>query len=138
MRKIDEIIIHCSATPEGRDVTAKDIDGWHRQQGFDCIGYHFVVRLDGRIEFGRPLEKAGAHVKGHNARSIGVVYIGGIDRNGQYADTRTPEQVGSLRILLSFLVRVFPSIKAIHGHRDYAAKACPCFDAHKEYKNFVK
>lgn len=138
MRKIDEIIIHCSSTPEGRDVTAANIDGWHRQQGFDCIGYHFVVRLDGRIEFGRPLEKAGAHVKGHNAHSIGVVYIGGIDRNGQYADTRTPEQHVSLAVLLGFLVRAFPSVKAIRGHRDYAAKACPCFDARSEYQYYVK
>lgn len=137
MRKINEIIIHCSATPEGRDVTAADIDKWHRQRGFACIGYHFVVRLDGRIEFGRPLEKVGAHVKGHNAQSIGIVYIGGIDRNGQYADTRTPEQHESLAILLKFLVRAFPSIKAIHGHRDYAAKACPCFDARREYEYFV-
>lgn len=138
MRKIDEIIIHCSATPEGRDVSAADIDKWHRQQGFNCIGYHFVVRLDGRIEFGRPLEKTGAHVKGHNAHSIGIVYIGGIDSNGQYADTRTPEQHESLAILLKFLVRAFPNIKAIHGHRDYAAKACPCFDARSEYEYFVK
>lgn len=138
MRKIDEIIIHCSATLEGRDVKASDIDKWHRAQGFDCIGYHFVVRLNGRIEFGRPLEKAGAHVKGHNAHSIGIVYIGGIDRNGQYADTRTSEQHVSLRILLRFLVRAFPSIKAIRGHRDYAAKACPCFDAQSEYQDFVK
>lgn len=137
MRRIDEIIIHCSATPEGRDVTAADIDRWHRQRGFDCIGYHFVVRLNGRIEFGRPLEKAGAHVKGHNAHSIGIVYIGGIDSNGQYADTRTPEQHESLAILLKFLVRAFTSIKAIHGHRDYAAKACPCFDAQREYEYFV-
>lgn len=138
MREIDEIIIHCTATPAGRDVSASDIDKWHRQRGFDCIGYHYVVRLDGSLQVGRPLDKVGAHCKGHNAHSIGIVYVGGIDENGQYADTRTAEQRGTMAVLISFLVRSFSTIKTISGHRDYAARACPCFDARKEYKAYLK
>lgn len=138
MREIDEIIIHCTATPAGRDVSASDIDKWHRQRGFDCIGYHYVIRLDGSLQVGRPLDKVGAHCKGHNAHSIGIVYVGGIDENGQYADTRTAEQRGTMAMLVSFLVRSFSTIKTIHGHRDHAARACPCFDARKEYQVYVK
>lgn len=138
MREINEIIIHCSATRTGEDYSAKDIDAWHRARGFDCIGYHYVVRLDGSLQVGRPMNVVGAHCKGHNANSIGICYIGGIDKDGKYADTRTAEQRGTMAVLISFLVRSFSTIRTIHGHRDYAAKACPCFDAHKEYQVYVK
>ena len=137
MRKINEIIIHCSATREGKSFTAADIDSWHRQQGFKSIGYHFVVLLDGRIETGRPLGTAGAHCRGHNAGSIGVCYIGGLAADGRSPkDTRTPEQRSSLLFLLYVLRLIFPKA-AIHGHRDFAAKDCPCFDATREYKDLV-
>lgn len=76
MRRITEIIVHCSATREGKYFTAEDIDRWHKAQGFACIGYHFVVRTDGRIEMGRSIERVGAHCKGHNGTSIGVCYVG--------------------------------------------------------------
>lgn len=138
MREINEIIIHCTATPTGRDVSANDIDRWHRQRGFACIGYHYVVRLDGTLEVGRPIDKAGAHCKGHNAHSIGIAYVGGIDEHGQYADTRTAEQRFKMSALISFLVQSFSTITKVSGHRDYAARACPCFDARNEYKMFVK
>ena len=75
MRRITEIIVHCSATREGKYFTAEDIDRWHKAQGFACIGYHFVVRTDGRIEMGRGIERVGAHCKGHNGTSIGVCYV---------------------------------------------------------------
>lgn len=92
MRRIDEIIVHCSATPRGRRVTAKDIDGWHRERGFRCIGYHYVIGLDGEVEE-RAESEAGAHCKGHNARSIGVCYVGGLTADGKVAvDTRTDAQ----------------------------------------------
>lgn len=132
MRKIDLIVVHCSATPAGRLHTAADIDRWHRQRGFDGIGYHYVVRLDGTIDEGRPLAKPGAHCLGHNATSVGVCYVGGIDANGRPADTRTPAQRTALRTLLTGLKRRFPKAD-IYGHNRFAAKACPCFDAHKEY-----
>lgn len=93
MRKITEIIVHCSATPEGRPFTVSDIDQWHRSRGFAQIGYHYVVYLDGTIHQGRPVEIAGAHCKGHNANSIGVCYIGGCTADNKHPkDTRTPEQ----------------------------------------------
>ena len=138
MRKIDEIIIHCTATPEGRDFTVRQIDKWHRHRGFDGIGYHFVVYRDGSVHNGRPVARVGAHCKGHNANSIGVCYVGGLAADGKTPkDTRTPlQKVGLLRIIRQLLA-YYPSIKSIHGHCDYAAKACPCFDAHKEYAEEV-
>lgn len=133
-RPISEIIVHCSATPEGRDVRSAEIRRWHRQRGFRDIGYHFVVLLDGTIEVGRPLSQQGAHCIGHNKQSIGVCYIGGVDSRMRPLDTRTPAQKRSLRLLLELLQKCFPGAE-IHGHRDYAAKACPSFDATSEYSD---
>lgn len=135
MRTIDEIIIHCTATPEGRSVTVAEIDRWHRNRKppFRCIGYHYVVYLDGSVHRGRPVEDIGAHCSGHNVRSIGVCYVGGLAADGHTPkDTRTEAQRRSLRALLTSLRQRFPKA-VIHGHRDFAAKACPCFDATKEY-----
>ena len=136
MRRITEIIIHCSATEAGRDFTAADIDRWHRQRGFKCIGYHYVIRLDGTIEEGRPVSEIGAHCKGHNAHSIGICYVGGLrSSNGSRlipADTRTSAQKQSLSSLVSRLSSEYPTA-TIHGHNEYAPKACPCFDAAAEY-----
>ena len=89
MRYINEIILHCTATKEGIDFNATDIDRWHKERGFKKIGYHYVIRLDGTIEEGRPLEEMGAHATGHNAHSIGIVYVGGLDKKGKSKDTRT-------------------------------------------------
>lgn len=135
MRTIDEIIVHCTATPEGRDVTVAQIDAWHRRRGFNGIGYHYVVMLDGTVAPGRAVALAGAHCRGHNAHSVGVCYVGGMSRDMKRPlDTRTPQQKTALRQLLQRLRRRFPAA-AIHGHRDYAAKACPCFDATAEYRD---
>lgn len=132
MRNINLIIVHCSATPEGRNVAMADIDRWHRERGFDGIGYHYVVYIDGSVHEGRPLNKVGAHCKGHNAHSIGICYVGGVDLNGKPKDTRTLAQKDALVNLLMRLKRRFPKA-VIRGHRDFAAKACPSFDATKEY-----
>ena len=134
MRKIDKIIIHCSATPYGRDVRAADIDRFHCTQGWSGIGYHYVVRLDGTIEPGRDLESQGAHCRGHNATSIGVCYIGGVDKCNNPKDTRTSEQKSALIALLKELREKYPEA-TIHGHREFANKDCPCFDAKNEYKD---
>ena len=135
MRNIDKIIIHCSATPEGKNFTVKQIDACHRQRGFNGIGYHFVIYLDGSIHVGRALAKAGAHCKGHNAHSIGVCYIGGVAADGKPPkDTRTDAQKESLVKLITELRQQFPNA-SVHGHREFANKACPCFDARKEYKD---
>ena len=135
MRNINKIIVHCSATPEGRNFTVKQIDACHRQRGFNGIGYHFVIYLDGSVHVGRPLAKAGAHCKGYNAHSIGVCYIGGVAADGKTPkDTRTDTQKASLVKLITELRQQFPNA-SVHGHREFANKACPCFDAHKEYND---
>lgn len=134
MRQIKYLIIHCSATKEGLDYRAKDIDRWHRQQGYACIGYHFVVDLDGTIEKGRDVTAVGAHCLGHNAESLGICYIGGLDGNGKPKDTRTEAQKESMAELVRALKLQFKGSEA-RSHKDFANKACPCFDATAEYKN---
>ena len=127
MRAIDEIIVHCTATPKGRDVSVEDITRWHRERGFTTIGYHYVVLLDGTIERGRPEEQVGAHCKGHNSRSIGIAYVGGCDKAMRPKDTRTVRQRASLRHLLKELKAKYPTA-SIHGHNEFADKACPSFN----------
>lgn len=136
MRQINYIIIHCSATKAEQDFRAKDIDRWHRERGWDGIGYHKVIDLDGTIEPGRSEAKPGAHCKGHNSDSIGICYIGGLDKNGKPADTRTELQKAALARLVADYKRRFPNAKVV-GHRDMpnVHKACPCFNAKDEYKN---
>ena len=127
MRKIEEIIIHCTATPEGRSVTVADIRRWHLRNGWKDIGYHWGILLDGKIAPGRPEEEAGAHCKGHNAHSIGVAYVGGCDRNMNPKDTRTAGQKTALEQLCRELLRRYPGAQ-IRGHNEYSQKACPSFD----------
>ena len=128
MRKISEIIIHCAATPEGKAFTVADIDAWHKKRGFRCIGYHFVIYLDGSVHKGRAIEEVGAHCSGHNANSIGICYIGGCATNGKTPkDTRTEAQKSALVSLIKRLKSEFPHA-TIHGHCEFAAKACPSFD----------
>ena len=126
MRKITEIIIHCSATPQGRHHTVEDLDRWHRQQGFTQIGYHYVIYLDGTVHEGRPISEPGAHCTGHNQHSIGICYIGGYDKSFEPCDTRTPEQRQALRELVETLQQQYPEA-TVHGHSEFADKSCPCF-----------
>ena len=137
MRQINEIIIHCAATREGRDFTVEDITRWHKARGFATIGYHYVIYRDGSIHEGRPLEQIGAHCVGHNKHSIGICYIGGCASDGKTPkDTRTPEQKEALLALLRHLKARFPNA-TIHGHREFAAKACPSYDAFREYRQLA-
>lgn len=132
MRKIDKIIVHCTATPEGRDVTVEEITRWHRARGFRTIGYHYLIRLDGTVCPGRPENEIGAHCKGENARSVGICYAGGLASDGKTPkDTRTAAQRASLRRLVAELRERYPGA-TVHGHREFAAKACPCFDVATE------
>lgn len=133
MRKITKIICHCSATKEGQDFHVSDIDRWHKERGFKSCGYHYVITLDGQIERGRKDSEIGAHCKGQNANSIGVCYVGGLDKKGNPKDTRTPAQRSALFDLLFLLKQQYPDA-VIYGHRDFANKACPCFDAREEYR----
>jgi len=132
-RRITEIIVHCTATPEGRPHTVDDIRRWHKQQGWSDIGYHYLVYLDGTVHEGRDVNLIGAHCNGHNANSIGVCYVGGSDSNGNAKDTRTQEQKEGLVRLLRELRELYPSAK-IYGHRNFSNKSCPSFDAAQEYK----
>lgn len=136
MRKINELIVHCSATPEGRDVKTSIIRDWHiRLNKWIDIGYHYVIELDGSVHMGRPETIVGAHCQGHNANSIGICYVGGVAKDGKTPkDTRTEAQKKSLTLLLKMLRKKYPQAK-IHGHKDFAKKACPSFDATTEYKN---
>lgn len=133
-RKITEIIIHCTATVEGKDFTVADIDRWHRNLGWDGIGYHWVVYRNGDIRMGRAENRIGAHCLGHNINSIGVAYVGGIAADGKTPkDTRTEAQKAALTLLLRRLKAKHPKA-VIHSHSDFAEKACPCFDATHEYQ----
>lgn len=134
MRKIDEIIVHCTATKAGKHFDVNDVRRWHLQRNFRDIGYHYLILLDGTVQQGRPVAEVGAHCTGQNTCSIGVCYVGGIAASGRPADTRTPQQRQALRNLLTDLKQQFPKA-VIHGHRDFANKACPCFNATKEYQN---
>jgi N-acetylmuramoyl-L-alanine amidase len=132
MRKIDRVVVHCSATPEDREVSVNTIRGWHLSRGFAGIGYHYVIGLNGQIYPGRPEFRQGAHCKGKNKTSIGICYVGGCDKDMKPKDTRTEAQKNSLETLLGYLKAKYPLVK-ISGHRDHSSKACPSFDATKEY-----
>lgn len=138
-RRIDEIIIHCSATPEGRNYTVEDIRNWHLKQGWSDIGYHYVVDLYGNIFNGRDVDLIGAHCSkgGHNTHSIGVCYVGGVEKDDVRVskDTRTTLQKSSLIALLKDLRALYPNAR-IYGHHNFdKSKDCPSFDAKKEYRN---
>lgn len=157
MNKIDAIVVHCSATRAGQDIGRKEINRMHVQRGYQCIGYNYIVRLDGTVEVGRSLQINGAHCnsKGfsgvsYNKHSIGICYVGGLDAAGKAADTRTPAQKKALRELIAKLVTEY-DIKEVLGHRDTSPdldgdsivepnewiKSCPCFDAATEYKDLL-
>lgn len=135
MRKVNKIIIHCTATPEGRDVSIDEVRRWHvKQRGWRDVGYHFLIRLDGTVEEGRPIEMTGAHTRGHNWDSIGIAYAGGMSKDmTEPKDTRTDEQKDSFVDLLCQLHDCYGG--TVYGHRDFSEKACPSFDAKTEYEN---
>ena len=133
-RSINLIVVHCTATEEGKDYSVAEIRRWHLKRGFSDIGYHYLIGIDGKVHEGRNVNISGAHTAGYNAHSIGVCYVGGLDKNHKAKDTRTPAQKASLLRLLTDLKKIYPKA-TIHGHREYANKACPCFDAKNEYKS---
>ena len=156
MRTVTEIIVHCTATPEGRECSVPEVADWHRQRGFETIGYHYLVHLDGRISQGRPLSEKGAHCLGHNARSIGIAYVGGCAKDCKTPkDTRTTDQKIALRLLIDNIqhgrlpipvsngsyicdsyttpvrVGIYYNLNqlTIKGHNDYdKSKSCPSFN----------
>ena len=136
MRTITLIIIHCSATPEGKSLSAEACRQDHiLHRGFRDIGYHFYITQDGVLHHCRPVSEIGAHVRGFNRHSIGICYEGGLDENGRPADTRTTAQRFALLDLLTILKHQYPEAQIL-GHYQLSAtihKACPCYDPRKEY-----
>ena len=139
--KVQEIILHCTATKEGVEVFAKDVDKWHKNKGWQMIGYHYLVDLDGKVEKGRPDNMNGAHTVNHNSKALGVCYVGGLDKNSKSKDTRTPEQRFALfKLVMELLEKYNLKIEDVHGHYEFANKACPCFDIptfRKELSQFI-
>jgi N-acetylmuramoyl-L-alanine amidase len=135
MRVINKLIVHCSATREGMNISRDTIRDWHLARGFNDIGYHFYIDLDGNIHKGRDIAKIGAHSKGQNRSSIGICYCGGVESDGKTPkDTRNEAQKEALLCVLRTMKAMYPDA-VIHSHRDFANKACPSFDATEEYKN---
>lgn len=132
LRKVDWIVVHCSATRAIQDIGANEITRWHKAKGWSDIGYHFVIRLNGALELGRSTSLQGAHVKGHNHNSIGICLVGGLENEAPWkpAMTYTPKQMAKLEMVIRDLLKLYPNAK-VRGHRDFkgVAKACPCFDA---------
>ena len=135
MRRIDLIVIHCSATRCNRPFPVTALIRCHADR-FGFTGYHYYITLDGTTYQTRHEQLVGAHAKGYNSHSLGVCYEGGYDEHGKVADTRTKAQKKALLKLLKKLKSEHPQASII-GHRDLPGvkKACPCFDAATEYKD---
>lgn len=125
--RTDAIFVHCSATQPSQDIGVDTIRMWHKQQGWLDVGYHFVIKRDGTVESGRPVDVVGSHVKDWNSRSVGVCLVGGIDAKGKFEANFTPAQMNALRNKLAELKVMYPQAD-IKGHHDVAPKACPSFD----------
>jgi N-acetylmuramoyl-L-alanine amidase len=136
MRKLTRIILHCTATPDGRHVDVDTIRSWHRKRGWSDIGYHYVIYLDGSVHAGRDVAKVGAHVVGHNADTIGVVYVGGTDAGGKAKDTMNDAQQTAFVNLVKHLRDQYGPL-TLHGHNEYAAKACPSFNVKHKFEWLV-
>ena len=125
MRSINKIIIHCTATREGDDISVSTIRKWHLARGWSDIGYHYVIDLKGNINAGRPIELMGAHTKGQNKYSIGISYVGGVEADGKTPkDTRTKAQKDAIIRLVKKLKCCYPDV-TIHGHNEFSNQACP-------------
>lgn len=123
------IVLHCAATPEGRDYSVDAIHRAHLARKFAGIGYNFVIYRDGSIHEGRPEWAAGAHTSGYNSTSIGICYIGGMDAANKHAkDTRTDAQKVALHSLVhALMIKYKIPLNMVCGHYQFAAKACPSF-----------
>jgi len=147
---IKYIVVHCSATPPRMNIGVKTINQWHRDRGWSGVGYHIVIRRDGTIEFGRPMDKTGAHAYGYNRVSWGICLIGGVDADGKAEDNFTSAQYLSLGLIVDALKVRVPDAEVL-GHRDLSpdidgdgviekwewTKECPCFDARQWYAQHV-
>ena len=151
MRKIDLIVIHCSATRENTDYSPEQLESDHKARGFLRAGYNFYIRKSGEVVNLRPLEQIPAHARGHNKHSIGICYEGGLDRNGKAKDTRTDAQKRAMRELVADICKRYEIVDVL-GHRDTSPdkdgngiverwewlKECPCFEVKDEFVNFLR
>ena len=138
MRRIDLIVIHCTASRPSQSISLEQLDKMHKARGWKCCGYHYYITRDGQLHFGRPEEMVGAHARHYNAHSIGICYEGGLDEKGRYADTRTPAQKLTLHTLLISLKADYPDAEIVgHCELEGVHKACPCFSC-KEYRDYFK
>jgi N-acetylmuramoyl-L-alanine amidase len=136
MRAIHKIIIHCTATREGDDISVDTIRRWHLARGWSDVGYHYVIDIKGNINAGRPIELIGAHTKGQNKYSIGVAYVGGVEADGKTPkDTRTKAQKDAIIRLVKKLKGCYPDV-TIHGHNEFSNKACPSYNIQDEINLF--
>lgn len=138
MRRIDLIVIHCTASRPDQHLSLAMLDQMHKARGWKCCGYHYYITRDGQLHFGRPEEMVGAHARHYNAHSIGICYEGGLDASGHAADTRTPAQKATMLTLLQSLKLDYPNAE-IMGHCELEGvhKACPCFDV-QSYRDYFK
>jgi N-acetyl-anhydromuramyl-L-alanine amidase AmpD len=138
MRRIDLIVIHCTASRPDQHLSLAMLDQMHKARGWKCCGYHYYITHDGQLHFGRPEEMVGAHARHYNAHSIGICYEGGLDASGHAADTRTPAQKATMLTLLQSLKLDYPNAE-IMGHCELEGvhKACPCFDI-QSYRDYFK
>jgi N-acetylmuramoyl-L-alanine amidase len=136
MRAIHKIIIHCTATREGDDISVDTIRRWHLARGWSDVGYHYIIDIKGNINAGRPIELIGAHTKGQNKYSIGVAYVGGVEADGKTPkDTRTKAQKDAIIRLVKKLKGCYPDV-TIHGHNEFSNKACPSYNIQDEINLF--
>lgn len=154
IRKVNQIVIHCSASPENKNYTFEQCIKDHKARGFKKCGYHRFISKDGTIHIGRHFNEIGAHAgNGKNHDTIGICYEGGLDKNLKAKDTRTREQkIALITCILEAIQYAGGKVGSIAGHRDLSPdldkdgivephewiKQCPCFDAIPEYKTFVK
>jgi len=133
VRPLDKIILHCSATPEGKHFDVETIRKWHLQRGWKDIGYHFVIYLDGSVHEGRPIEQVGAHTQGQNTGSIGICYIGGVTKDGKTAKDTLNEAQEIAMVNLIHALRDEYGDMTLHGHNEFASKACPSFKVYEKF-----
>jgi len=133
MRDLTRIILHCTATIAGQELNVSQIDNIHRRRGWSEIGYHYVIYANGEIATGRDIRKKGAHVKGHNFDSVGIAYVGGLNKDLVPTDTMTMEQDVSFLHLVNSLRVVFGDL-SVHGHNEFSSKACPSFRVQDKYE----
>lgn len=138
MRELKRIILHCTATPEGKHFDVDTIRRWHvKDRGWRDIGYHYVIYIDGSLHEGRPLEQIGAHTSGHNKDSIGIVYVGGCDSKMKAKDTLNEAQETTMVNLIKALREEHGPL-TLHGHNEFAAKACPSFNVQTKFDWLIK